>query len=90
MQVAISMTDLIKARFKGSHPKTLFLQDVIYLLQSRPITSFQAWTDYELTHEFDSAMSSRYDITTKANVGCVTVNEMAGGREVQNLAKIDK
>ena len=46
-----------------------FLQDTIFLLQSRPITSFAAWTDFELEHEFDTAISSEKDITSKGNVG---------------------
>lgn len=43
--------------------------DSIYLLQSRPITSFSAWTDFELEHEFDTAVSSSKDLVSKGNVG---------------------
>ena len=43
--------------------------DTIYLLQARPITSLQSWTNNELLHEFDSAIVSNSDISTKANVG---------------------
>ena len=43
--------------------------DFIYLLQSRPVTSFSEWTDYDLQHEFDSAIESKLEISTKGNVG---------------------
>lgn len=45
------------------------MRDQIYLLQSRPITSFSSWTDYDLQHEFDSAFSSSKDTNSKANLG---------------------
>lgn len=41
----------------------------IYLLQSRPITSLNNFTDYEIIHENDAAVMSDNDIVTKANVG---------------------
>ncbi|CAL7941056.1 unnamed protein product [Xylocopa violacea] len=41
----------------------------IYLLQARPITSLYAWTDFELTHEMDTGVPSDIDIITFANVG---------------------
>ena len=41
----------------------------IYLLQSRPVTSFATWTDYDLQHEFDSPMQSQLEVNTKGNVG---------------------
>jgi phosphohistidine swiveling domain-containing protein len=43
--------------------------DKIYLLQARPITSLQSWTNHELSHEFDTAIVSHHDINTKGNVG---------------------
>ena len=43
--------------------------DQIFLLQARPITSLQSWTNDELMHEFDTANVSEHDINTKANVG---------------------
>ena len=44
-------------------------QGTIFLLQSRPITSFQAWTDRDLLREFDVAITSEIDVSTKGNVG---------------------
>ncbi|GAB0097107.1 uncharacterized protein DMENIID0001_127060 [Sergentomyia squamirostris] len=49
----------------------------IYLLQSRPITSLDAFTDWELAHEFDYPLMSPEDARTTANVqevfpGCTT------------------
>ena len=43
--------------------------DKIFLLQSRPITSLDNWTDFELTHELDSTVPLPNDILTFANVG---------------------
>lgn len=41
----------------------------IYLLQSRPITALNSFTDYEIIHEMDSAVMGGNDIVTKGNVG---------------------
>lgn len=41
----------------------------IYLLQSRPITALNSFTEYEMIHESDSAIMSPNDCLTKANVG---------------------
>ena len=41
----------------------------IYLLQSRPITALNNFTDYEIIHENDSAIMSGNNVYTKANVG---------------------
>ncbi|XP_043593465.1 putative phosphoenolpyruvate synthase [Bombus pyrosoma] len=41
----------------------------IYLLQARPITTLYTWTDFELMHELDSGVPSDIDIFTFANVG---------------------
>lgn len=43
--------------------------DKIFLLQSRPITSLDNWTDFELTYELDSIVPVENDILTFANVG---------------------
>lgn len=40
----------------------------IYLLQSRPITSLNQFTDWELAHEFDTAIMSEEDLCTTATV----------------------
>lgn len=41
----------------------------IYLLQARPITTINAWTDFELMHELDSGVPADVDLMTFANVG---------------------
>lgn len=41
----------------------------IHLLQSRPITALNNYTDYEITHENDTAVMSDTDVMTKANIG---------------------
>lgn len=41
----------------------------IFLLQARPITSLNAWTDFELMHELDSGVPSNVNLMTFANVG---------------------
>lgn len=45
------------------------ISDKIFLLQSRPITTLDNWTDFELTHELDSIVPVENDILTFANVG---------------------
>lgn len=49
----------------------------IYLLQSRPITSLNNFTDYEIIHENDTAVMSVDTIYTKANVGEVVLGSMS-------------
>lgn len=41
----------------------------IYLLQSRPITSFDSWSKFELLHEFDGPIITDTELLTTANVG---------------------
>ncbi|KAM3967601.1 putative phosphotransferase YvkC [Aphomia sociella] len=41
----------------------------IYLLQARPITSLERWTEEELLHEMDTPIMSDEDLTTFANTG---------------------
>ncbi|XP_078066727.1 rifampicin phosphotransferase-like isoform X2 [Mustelus asterias] len=41
----------------------------IYLLQARPITTFYTESEFELTHEFDSALSTDYEWMTTSNIG---------------------
>lgn len=41
----------------------------IHLLQSRPMTSMNAYTAYELLHEFDTACMSPEDVSTFGNIG---------------------
>lgn len=46
-----------------------FWQGRLYLLQARPITTLNLWTDYELLHEFDVATLSNDVVYTVANTG---------------------
>ncbi|XP_064640446.1 rifampicin phosphotransferase-like [Lineus longissimus] len=41
----------------------------IYLLQARPITSFEIESEYDLIHEFDSPLSCDKEWVTTANIG---------------------
>ncbi|XP_023716266.1 prodigiosin synthesizing transferase PigC isoform X3 [Cryptotermes secundus] len=41
----------------------------IYLLQSRPITSFDSWSKFELLHEFDDPIITDTEFLTTANTG---------------------
>lgn len=43
-------------------------KDALYLLQARPITTLDSWTDFELLHEQDSAHLTDHELYTKANV----------------------
>lgn len=43
-------------------------QNRIYLLQSRPITSLNQFSDWELIHEFDTATMSEEELNTTANI----------------------
>lgn len=47
-------------------------QDDIYLLQARPITSLERWTEEELMHELDFPIMSDDELLTFANVGEVS------------------
>lgn len=76
----ISISDAIALRLAkvGLHLELLFgsARDVewavvgeqIFLLQARPITTINAWTDFELMHELDSEVPSDVDLMTFANV----------------------
>ncbi|XP_044260327.1 putative phosphoenolpyruvate synthase isoform X2 [Tribolium madens] len=46
-----------------------FCQGRLYLLQARPITTLNSWTDYDLLHEFDVATLSDDVVYTVANTG---------------------
>ncbi|XP_012537594.1 prodigiosin synthesizing transferase PigC isoform X1 [Monomorium pharaonis] len=41
----------------------------IYLLQARPVTTINIWTDFEIMHELDSGVPCDVDLMTFANVG---------------------
>nr|CAD7445211.1 unnamed protein product [Timema bartmani] len=46
-------------------------QEMIYLLQARPITSLDAWSDFDLLHEMDSPKTCDREVLSTANVGFV-------------------
>lgn len=48
------------------------LQNNIYLLQSRPITTLGQLSNWELLHEMDSPIMSKKDLHSFANVGEVS------------------
>ena len=45
------------------------IDDNIFLLQSRPITSYENFTEFELTHELGYGVPNDMDILSFANVG---------------------
>ncbi|XP_059474516.1 putative phosphoenolpyruvate synthase [Neocloeon triangulifer] len=45
------------------------LEDKIHLLQARPITALDSWTDFELEHELDMPIVMDNDILSIANTG---------------------
>ncbi|XP_060534169.1 prodigiosin synthesizing transferase PigC-like isoform X2 [Cylas formicarius] len=46
-----------------------FHKDELYLLQSRPITTLNSWSEFELTRECDSAILTESNVVTLANTG---------------------
>lgn len=44
---------------------------IVLILKARPVTSLDAWTEYELRHEFDSPILTDADYVTKASTGKV-------------------
>lgn len=53
-----------------------YFQKTLYLLQARPITTLNFWTNEELLNEFDSATLSSNMIYSTANVGEVLPGAM--------------
>ena len=45
------------------------VEDEVFVLQSRPVTTLHSWTDNDLLHEFDMPINSKINVCTKANVG---------------------
>ncbi|KAJ8916677.1 hypothetical protein NQ315_000322 [Exocentrus adspersus] len=54
-----------------------FCQDRLYLLQSRPITTLSAWTEFDLTHELDYPVRFDYTVLSTGNIGEVMPNAMS-------------
>lgn len=53
-----------------------YFENRLYLLQARPITTLNFWTNEELLNEFDSATLSNNMIYTTANIGEVLPGAM--------------
>ncbi|KAK7073275.1 hypothetical protein SK128_004996, partial [Halocaridina rubra] len=45
------------------------VKDSIYLLQARPVTGLDSWSDFEIIHEQDSNLLTDHELITKANTG---------------------
>lgn len=79
MNISISDATALRLAKIGLHLESLFgsARDVewaivgerIFLLQARPITTINTWTDFELMHELDSEVPPEVDLITFANVG---------------------
>lgn len=77
----ISISDISALRLAkiGLHLESLFgsardvewaiVDEQIYMLQARPITTIDAWTDFEIMHELDSGVPCDVDLMTFANIG---------------------
>lgn len=46
-----------------------FKGDVLYLFQSRPVTSLDQLTDFEMLHELDTPTRSEVEFVSRANIG---------------------
>lgn len=73
-EIVMKLAELgvIMEKFFGSPRDIEFsvVDNKIYLLQSRPITSLNNFTDFELVHENDNAvMSNTMNVWTRANIG---------------------
>nr|XP_034193199.1 uncharacterized protein LOC117610209 isoform X3 [Osmia lignaria]XP_034193200.1 uncharacterized protein LOC117610209 isoform X3 [Osmia lignaria] len=53
------------------------IDEKIYLLQARPITTLYMWTEFELIHELGTGVPSDIDFNTFANVGEVFPHPMS-------------
>ncbi|XP_071444173.1 rifampicin phosphotransferase-like [Hetaerina americana] len=52
------------------------VKNQIYILQARPITALDSWSEFELLHEFDSPVVTDSEVTTRANTGEVLPGAM--------------
>ena len=78
---SICLSDKVALRLAaiGINLETLFgsgrdiewaaIDEEIYLLQARPITTLYMWTEFELIHELGTGVSSDIDFNTFANIG---------------------
>ncbi|XP_018354545.1 PREDICTED: prodigiosin synthesizing transferase PigC-like isoform X2 [Trachymyrmex septentrionalis] len=78
-KISISNTSALRLAKIGLHLESLFgsardvewaiVDEQIYMLQARPITTINAWTDFEIMHELDSGVPCDVDLMTFANIG---------------------
>ncbi|XP_046747290.1 uncharacterized phosphotransferase YvkC-like isoform X2 [Diprion similis] len=78
-ELCISEEVALKLSKMGTHLEALFgtardiewavAQGKIFLLQARPVTALDNWSDFEITHELDSPVPSEIDILVFSNVG---------------------
>lgn len=78
-KISISDTSALRLAKIGLHLESFFgsardvewaiVDEQIYMLQARPITTINAWTDFEIMHELDSGVPSDVDLMTFANIG---------------------
>ncbi|XP_046389226.1 putative phosphoenolpyruvate synthase [Ischnura elegans] len=52
------------------------VKDHIFILQARPITALESWSEFELLHELDSSVVTDSEVTTRANTGEVLPGAM--------------
>lgn len=64
--------------------------NTIFLLQSRAITALNNFTDFEITHEYDTAVMSVEDIRTKANIGEVVLGATSSLTQSTFACTIDR
>ncbi|CAG9770742.1 unnamed protein product [Ceutorhynchus assimilis] len=67
-----------------------FFKNDLYLLQSRPITTLNAWTDFELTHELDTPCLTENSLFTMANAGEVFPVATSALSRTSTLNKLDE
>ncbi|XP_013780036.1 uncharacterized protein LOC106464440 [Limulus polyphemus] len=61
------------------------INENIYLLQARPVTSAHTETEFEITHEMDAPLKSEDEFLSKANVGEVMPGAMSTLGLIVNL-----
>ena len=64
--------------------------NTIFLLQSRAITALNNFTDFEITHEYDTAVMSVEDIRTKANIGEIVLGAASSLTQSTFACTIDR
>ncbi|VEN34433.1 unnamed protein product [Callosobruchus maculatus] len=66
-----------------------FHEDKLHILQSRPITTLNTWSDYEFDHETDSPILTDHSVLTIANVKEVIPNGMTVLTETSVMKCVD-